>query len=245
MNAYLNEDECVQDLQRGGLHILQKKSGFRFGTDAVLLADFCAGRLGRRAADMGTGTGVIALLCCARNPRVHVDAFEVQKEMADMARRSVGMNGLEARICVHEQDVRLAPETVGYEKMDAVFTNPPYNPRGTGLSSPYPEVALSREMQMDIETWVGCCGKLVRFGGRFFAVYPASRLAGMLRAMEMARLTPKRIRFVCACSDRPPKLFLVEGIKGAGEGLLYEPALYTHDAEGPTLELRRIYGEMD
>ena len=108
MSAELKPGERIDDLQRGGLRIIQRENGFRFGTDAVLLADFAAAKLGERVCDMGTGTGVLPLLLSARAEGTTFDAFEVQPDVADMARRSVALNGLEERIRVHCADCREA-----------------------------------------------------------------------------------------------------------------------------------------
>ena len=62
----LHPGERIDDLQRGGLRIIQREAGFRFGTDAVLLADFAMAKRGERVCDMGTGTGVLPLLIAAR-----------------------------------------------------------------------------------------------------------------------------------------------------------------------------------
>lgn len=67
--------ERIDDLQRGGLRIIQRENGFRFGTDAVLLADFAAAKRGERVCDMGTGTGVLPLLLSARAEGTTFDAF--------------------------------------------------------------------------------------------------------------------------------------------------------------------------
>ena len=88
------EGERLDDLQRGGLRILQRPDGFRFGTDAVLLADFARAKKGEHIADVGTGTGVLPLLLSARAENTTFDAFEIQPEVADMAARSVRINGL-------------------------------------------------------------------------------------------------------------------------------------------------------
>lgn len=58
----LKPGERIDDLQLDGLYILQKKDGFRFGMDAVLLADFTRTRPRERIADLGTGTGILPLL---------------------------------------------------------------------------------------------------------------------------------------------------------------------------------------
>ena len=104
----LHPGERIDDLQRGGLRIIQREAGFRFGTDAVLLADFAMAKRGERVCDMGTGTGVLPLLIAARAEDTQIDAFEVQADVADMASRSVRLNGLESRIRVHHADCREA-----------------------------------------------------------------------------------------------------------------------------------------
>ena len=105
---FLREGERIDDLQRNGLRIIQRSAGFRFGTDAVLLADFARAKKGERVCDMGTGTGVLPLLIAARSEETVFDAFEVQEDVADMALRSVCLNGMEARIHVHHADCREA-----------------------------------------------------------------------------------------------------------------------------------------
>ena len=66
MDALQKEDETLEDLQLNGLKILQKTSGFRFGMDSVLLADFAQVRPTDHVADFGTGTGILPLLLIGR-----------------------------------------------------------------------------------------------------------------------------------------------------------------------------------
>ena len=132
----LHPGERIDDLQRGGLRIIQREAGFRFGTDAVLLADFAMAKRGERVCDMGTGTGVLPLLIAARAEDTQFDTFEVQADVADMAARSVRLNGLESRIRVHHADCREAARVIGHEVCSLVVTNPPYTAAGAGLVSP-------------------------------------------------------------------------------------------------------------
>ena len=125
MEQWLREGERIDDLQRDGLRIIQRTDGFRFGTDAVLLADFAGVKKGERVADMGTGTGVLPLLLSARAQDATFDAFEIQQDVADMAARSVRLNGLEARIRVHHADCREAAGIIGHERCHLVVSNPP------------------------------------------------------------------------------------------------------------------------
>ena len=241
------EDETLHDLQRGGLKILQKRSGFRFGTDAVLLADFAAARTGEHIADFGTGTGVLPLLIAARSVRTHFEALEIQSDIADMAARSVRLNGLEERIRVHCADVRDANALLGSESVDRVVCNPPYTRQQGGMESPIPTRAISRHEQVcSLEEMIASAGRVIRNGGRLDVVFPAARMLEMMDAMRGAHLEPKRVRLVCAHASDAPKLVLIEAIKNARPMLHVEPVLILYEASGePTQELRRIYGMDD
>ena len=144
MPVGIREGEILEDLQRNGLKIIQKRRGFRFCTDSVLLADFCAAKPGERVADMGTGSGVIPLLIAARTGCVCIHGFELQTDLADMAQRSVRLNGLEERISIHNCDARQAAGQIGYGQTDLVVTNPPYLQKGDGLVSPDEHSAIAR-----------------------------------------------------------------------------------------------------
>lgn len=244
-SALIRPGERLDDLQRGGLRILQRPDGFRFGTDAVLLADFAGIRRGERVADMGTGTGVLPLLLSARAENTTFDAFEIQEEVADMASRSVAINGLEHRIRVHRADCREAASLIGHERCQLVVTNPPYMRGGAGLVSPQKSRALSRsDSDCTLEAWMAACGRVLQNGGRLCCVFPAPRFLELCDAMRAARLEPKRVRFVVARETSAPKLVLAEGLKGGRPGLHVLPMLVTHDAQGGfTPEMRRIYGE--
>ena len=245
VSALIRPGERLDDLQRGGLRILQRPDGFRFGTDAVLLADFAGVKQGEHVADMGTGAGVLPLLLSARAENTTFDAFEIQPQVADMAARSVALNGLEGRIRVHAADCREAAQRIGHACCQLVVTNPPYTQAGAGLVSPEETRALSRsDSGCTLEEWIAACGRVLKNGGRLCCVFPAPRFLMLCDAMRAARIEPKRVRFVAARATSSPKLVLVEGLKGGRPGLHVQPLLITHDAQGGfTPEMRRIYGE--
>lgn len=246
ISELIGEGERLDDLQRSGLRILQRPDGFRFGTDAVLLADFAGVKKGERVADMGTGTGVLPLLLSARAADTTFDAFEIQPDVADMAARSVRINGLEQRIRIHCADCREAAARIGHECCQLVVSNPPYTKGGAGLVSPAHTRALSRsDSDCALEEWIAACARVLQNGGRLCCVFPAPRFLELCDAMRAARVEPKRVRFVVSRETSAPKLVLTEGLKGGRPGLHVQPMLITHDASGGfTDEMRRIYGEL-
>ncbi|MDD5897300.1 MAG: tRNA1(Val) (adenine(37)-N6)-methyltransferase [Clostridia bacterium] len=243
MNDKLNPNERIDDLQRNGLKIIQNTQAFRFGMDAVLLADFMRIRPHEHVADMGTGTGILPLLLSQKNETCIFEAFEIQPEMAQMAQRSVCLNGLEERIHVHAADMRSAWKIVGRERMHAVVCNPPYGKRGGTLTSGTESVSLARhEADCTIEDVAASCAAVLRNHGRLCIVFPAQRMLELCDALRQNRLEPKRIRMVCAHADKPPYLVMVEAMKNARPQLLWMPPLVVYHSDGSeTDEIRRIY----
>ncbi len=237
--------ERLDDLQRGGFRILQKEAGFRFGTDAVLLADFAGVRSRDRVVDLGTGTGILPLLMAARAPGARFDAIELQPEMADMARRSVELNGLSGRIAVHEADLCHAAALLGHACADLVVCNPPYGRQGATLTNPDPGKAVARhEIGCTLADVVRSASQLLRTGGRVDLVFPAPRMLELWDEMRAVFLEPKRVRLIHQRVENPPKLVLVEGIKRARPALHWLPPLILCGPNGAyTAEVRRIYGQ--
>ena len=243
MSVELRPGERLDDLQTGGLRLIQKPGTFCFGTDSVLLADFAAPRRGERAADLGCGNGAVALLMAGHRPDVTVEAVELQPEMADMAWRSVRLNGLEDRVRVHCVDMRQAWREIGRERCSLAVCNPPYGERGGTLTSAAEAERIARhEGDLSPEGVAASAAAILKYGGRFCAVYPARRAFELMSAMQGKNLTPKRIRSVHATARRAPKLVLLEGVKGGGSGLMWLAPLILYNEDGsPSAEWRRIY----
>lgn len=243
MEPVLLPGERIDDLQLNSLRIIQSENGFRFGMDAVLLSDFARVRPREHVVDMGTGTGILPILMSAQRPDATFTAFEIQPDMADMARRSVALNGLAERICIHTEDMRTAAAAIGYQCAHLVVSNPPYGKQGSTLKNNTESVTIAKhEASFSIADWVASCAQVLRNMGRLCVVFPAQRLLELTDAFRSARIEPKRIRLVYAKVDRAPYLVLLEGMKNAKPGLLWMPPLVVYEPDGTeTTEIDRIY----
>ena len=143
-NVTCGEDERIDDLQRNGYRIIQKKKGFCFGMDAVLLSGFAQVKEGEAAVDLGTGTGIIPILLEAKTKGKHFTGLEIQEEVAEMAERSVRLNQLEARVDIVRGDIREASRLFGKASFDVVTSNPPYMNDNHGLKNPDLPKAIAR-----------------------------------------------------------------------------------------------------
>lgn len=239
----LRENERIDDLQRGGLRVIQRTDAFRFGTDAVLLSAFAQPRRRDRLCDLGTGTGVIPLLLYARENTVTGDAVELQEDMAEMAGRSMALNGLADRLRVHSGDLREIRALLPHAQYDLVTCNPPYGKAGSTLLNPDAAKRLARhEESCDITDVTKAAAWLLHGGGRLCCVFPAARALELMDAMRTSRIEPKRLRLVHSRLDKQAHLCLAEGMLEARPGMTIEPPLVIYQANGEyTDEMKKIY----
>lgn len=167
-DVFLRENERVDDLQRNHYKIIQDKERFCFGMDAVLLSGFARAQEGSGVLDLGTGTGIIPILMAAKTKAAHLTGLEIQDESADMARRSVKMNGLEERITIVTGDIKEAVSIFGAASFDVVTCNPPYMTEHHGLTNPEAPKAIARhELLCTLEDVISRSAKLLVPGGNF------------------------------------------------------------------------------
>lgn len=234
------------------LLLIQKKNGLTFGTDAYMLAAFIRPEPGARAAELGSGTGIISMLAAVRGKLGHIDAYELQPEFSELAARNIELNALGEVITGHTADIR----QLGYGDMagrlDVVFTNPPYMRSGHGRDCAHSMKTIARhETAGSIDDFCAAAARLLRFGGRFYCVYRPDRLADLMQALRTHRLEPKRMTFVQPDAETPPCIVLVEARHGGAASLALTPTLMIYrDPAGisprvMTSEAEKVYGTCD
>lgn len=235
-------NETLDDLQNG-YYIIQRSDGFKFGVDAVLLADFAKDAVGR-AIDLCTGTGIVPILLAAKSRLKSIDAVEIQKEIADMAKRSVEYNGLEERIHIACADLNDAVARYGKAVFDAVTVNPPYMKVGSGLMNEDDLKLISRhEVKCTLEDVIRVSAELLKPMGKMYMIHRPSRLADIICCMRKYGIEPKVMRLVSPYLGKEANLVLIHGIKNAKSELKLLPTLYVYDKNGGySKEIDEIYG---
>lgn len=244
MDVELRENERLDDLQRNGYRIIQNPDKFCFGMDAVLLSGFVRVKPGARLLDLGTGTGIIPLLVAGKTKAGHISAIEVQEESADMARRSVRLNGLGDRIDIVTGDLREADKFFDAASFDVVTCNPPYMIGQHGLKNPETPKAIARhEILCTLEDVVRTAAKLLKPGGYFCMVHRPFRLAEIINVMTEYQLEPKRMKLVYPFVDKEPNMVLIEGSRGGRPRMTVEkPLIVFREPNVYTDEIRDVYG---
>lgn len=237
------EGERIDDLLSPSFKIIQHDRYFCFGIDAVLLANFATIKEGELVIDLGTGTGVIPLLLAGRQQPRQVIGVEIQNVLADMAKRSVLLNGLADYIDIRELDLKMAAEQLGYGLADVVTVNPPYRPAEQGKRSFWEPVAMARhEVCCTLRDVMESAGQLLRNRGRLYMVHLAERLGDIITTAKSCGLEPKKIRMVHSYAQDRAKLVLMQMMKGAQSSLSVLPPLIIYDRPGCyTSEVYKYY----
>ena len=237
------EEETLEDLQIGGLKLIQKKNNFRYGMDAVLLADFANIRPRDNVADFGTGTGILPLLLIGRGKGQRYTAIEIQPEMAEMARRTMAMNHLEDRVSILQADAADAPEILGSCSVDAVICNPPYGMPGRSMQNQRQALATARHQgQETLSRLFISALRILKGKGKLFLVYPAAQMFSLMTELRAAHLEPKHFRLVYPDAKHGANLVLMEAVKDARPLLQPMPPLIVCQENGDlTNELKSIY----
>lgn len=243
LDKICKEGERIDDLLSPSFKIIQHDRYFCFAIDAVLLANFAVVRRNELVIDMGTGTGIIPLLLAKRRQPRRIIGIEIQNLLADMARRSVSLNGLAEQIEIREMDLKIAAEHLGYGIADVVTVNPPYYPADKGKTSAWESVAIARhEGCCSLEDVIRSASQLLKNRGRLYMVHLAERLNDIIVTARMFQLEPKILRMVHSYIQDRAKLVLVQMVKGARSSLSVQPPLIIYDRPGCyTSEVYKYY----
>lgn len=242
----LLQDETLDRLLSASIKILQKRKGYRFSIDSILLAHFIRLRGGQKVVDLGTGSGVIPIILGTKVKSTEIWGVEIQADLAEMAKRNVEINGLSGRVHILKGDARNLANRMESEGFDIVLTNPPYRRIRSGRLNLQRERAIARhEIKGSLPDMARVAFRLLKPKASFYVVYPAVRLADLITSLRETHLEPKRLRLVHPNVRKGAQLVLFEATKGGGPGVEINPPLFIQDVNGQySEEMRSIYSSI-
>ena len=242
----LKKDERIDDLEIKGLKIIQNKNGFCFGIDSVLLSDFAKNiKKNARVIDLGTGTGIISILLSAKTTDSEFVGIEVQKEVADMAERSVKLNNLERRIKILNENILNLENIFKPKSFDVIVTNPPYKKINSGFLNEENKKAISRhETTAKLEDFIHISSYLLKDFGEFYMIHRPDRLVDIFSIMRNEKIEPKLIRFIYPNKNKNSNMILIKGVKNGKPFLKIEKDLFVYNEDGTySDEIFEIYNK--
>lgn len=186
--------------------IQQDRCALKVGTDGVLFGAWVNYEGAQRILDIGTGTGVLALIAAQRAPQATVDAVEIDDVAAEQAAENAATSPWSDRVRIHRMDVRRMSTS---DPFDLILCNPPYY---AGYSAAADErIGLAKHSdELLFDELVSAVGRLLSVHGRFSVIIPLNREQELMRLAGTHGLKPIRRCVVKYVAHRPAKRVLLE-----------------------------------
>lgn len=242
----LKENERIDDLEYKGLKVIQQEDGFCFGIDSVLLSDF-AKDIKKEAVglDLGTGTGILGILLCGKTELSKIYGIEIQEQVAEMAKRSIQLNGLESRFEIINKNIKELDNIFEKNSFDFIVIKPPYKKLNTGKINEKDKKIISRhEVTATVTDFINISYKMLKDKGTLYMVHRPDRLVDIIYEMRHNKIEPKEIKLVYPYENKEPNLVLIKAIKNGGQFLKIDKPLYIYREDGKyTEEILKIYNK--
>lgn len=247
MDIELNKNERIDDLDYKNLKIVQDKDGFCFGIDSVLLSDFAKEIHSNSVVlDLGTGNGILGILLCGKTSLSKIYGIEVQKDMANIAQKSIALNHLNDRFEIINDNIKNLNSYFKNDSFDAIISNPPYKKDNSGLKNESQKKLIARhEITANLEDFISVSSKLLKSNCSLYMVHRPERLADLFYLLKKYKLEPKKLRLVQSFNNTKPKFFLIKATKNANSFLNIEQPLIIYNSDGTyTNEILKIYNKI-
>jgi tRNA1(Val) A37 N6-methylase TrmN6 len=225
----LLDSEHIEDLGEGVGVVVSKQH--TFGTDAMLLASFANPKRNDVACDFGSGCGIIPFLWLRDGKCKEITAIEIQENGCNQMLRSSELNETD-KITILNRDLKEIDDLKA-GSFDLVTMNPPYKIENGGIKNDEEYATIARhETFCNMNDIAKSAARLLRFGGKLCICHRPERVFDAMFAMRENGIEPKTLRFVSKKGDTQPWLVLIEGKRGAKNGLKVEKNLVAYNDDG-------------
>ena len=223
----------------------QYKDGYNFTSDSVILANFVKAKHSDVCVEIGAGSGVISVLANYKNKPQKIYAFELQQKYAELSAKNVEYNRMQNTISIINDNVNNFKSHLTKE-VDVVFSNPPYYKSGICKKSEKEEIAICKhETFLPLEQLIKVASKMLKFGGKFYFVYPASRLDEIFAELKVNNLQPKKMFFAQPTENKQANTVYLECVKGGKAGVKILPVLVTNTLDGEYVQtIQKLYRDV-
>lgn len=226
--------EVINDLLNyNNLKIVQNTKWFSFSLDSVLLANFVYVNNKMKIIDFCTGNAPVPLFLSTKT-NSKIIGVELQKEIYDLAIKSVKINKKENQIEILNKDVKELAKLYETDTFDLITCNPPYF-KATALSNINNNSIKSlarHEISLKMDDIFKIAKKILKNNGKIALVQKTDRLIDIITCMKNNNIEPKRIRFIYPFLDSKSNLCLIEGSKNGKPGIIIEKNLIVHNNNG-------------
>ena len=218
----LEKGERLEYLGCNNLKIIQNKNLYTFTSDSVILANFLKIKSKENAVEIGGGSGVISILATAKNKVKKIKIFEIQENLQKLCEKNIKINNLNDVLELISDDVRNFKKYVEVGSQDVVFSNPPYFLVDKTENSV--RKFARQEVFLNLKDLIKISSQMLKYGGRFYLIYPASRLCELIYECEKNDIKIKKL-FFTENKNKVVNLVVIEGRKNGSDGVQILPTI--------------------
>ena len=226
--------EVINDLLNyNNLKIVQNTKWFSFSLDSVLLANFVKVNNKMKIMDFCCGNAPIPLFLSTKT-KSKIIGVEIQKEVYDLAIKSVNINNLQSQISIINEDVKKLDKIYETDTFDLITCNPPYFKvnKASNINDNEIKASARHELTLDLQSIFKIAKKILKNDGKIALIHRTERLIDILIEMKNNNIEPKRIQFIYPFDNAKSNMVLIEGSKNGNVGLTVEKNIIVHNRDG-------------
>lgn len=237
--------EVINDLVGyKNLKIYQDTEKFNFSLDSVLLPNFVTiNKNVKNILDIGTGNAPIPLILSTKT-KAKIIGVEIQKEVSELAKKSVKINNLEKQIEIINADINEIKDKFPVNHFDIITCNPPFfkTNNDSKLNKNEFKTLARHEITLNLDQICEIAKRLLKNNGILCIVHRPERLTDILHIYKKNNIEPKKIKFIHPKQNKEANIVLVEGKKNARPGVKVLPPIISHEKDGEyTKEIKKYF----
>lgn len=187
--------------------VKQENCAMKVGTDAVLLGAWCSLPQQGNTLDIGTGTGIIAMMAAQRSS-TFIDAIEIDREAYQQAMENCKNSKWGDRIAVWHISFQKFISSVS-KKYNAILSNPPYFSNSVQAASESRTLAR-HTCNLNFEELADGIASLLEYNGSFATILPLKEAEDFTAIAKRYNLYVNRITYVKTTCSKPAKRILMQ-----------------------------------
>lgn len=230
-----------------GLKLYQDPDCFCFSLDSVVLANYCNIRVrDSKIVEFCSGNGVVSIIMSQRT-KANIIGIEIQEKLYNMANESLNINNLNERITFINEDIKEYVKGKD-NNVDLIVCNPPYfkYDQNNKINDSIEKQIARHEICINIDDICSSASKILKDNGKLCIVHRTDRFTDVYDSMKKYRIEPKRIKYIYNNENSNSEMFLIEGQKNAGTGLIIDKPLIIRNLDGSfTVEYKKLQEEIN
>lgn len=186
--------------------VSHSRSSMKVGVDGVMLGCRAGVEHARRILDVGTGCGVVALICAQRAPQAEVVGIDIDEASVEEAAANFSASPFAERMACQLADFN---EFESDALFDCIVSNPPYFDSGVREASTA-RMGARHQLSLTVRALLGNASRLLAPGGRLWVVLPSEQLEALASAALAERMHLSRLELVRGHAGAPVKRMLAE-----------------------------------